>query len=219
MPTSSLADASAANDAYHALEAPAPAPAPAPQLKAQSSKLKAQSSNVGLANHHSAMFQKLFKRSAIPSNSEAEPLALVFASTVALEQALDGSEEAFRRYYFALYHCLPDEGNDLNARRVSVQRQYPDKSVKVGNRFVLVGEAAFQVVSVYYQALRLHGSPDAFREHASRRHEDILRKHRASQSLPVPIDLTEGQLCVDPDLDFYACLALSNGQVFLRSDQ
>ena len=42
---------------------------------------------------------------------------LLFASTTALEKALDGSDEAFNRYYFALYHCLPDEEAPLNERK------------------------------------------------------------------------------------------------------
>jgi len=152
-------------------------------------------------------------------NSEHPMSELVFASTSALEQELDGSEETFRRYFFALYHCSPDEKNDLNARRESARQQYPTKAVEVGRRFVLVGEAAFQIVSAYYQALALHGNPDAFREYAGRHHDAILRKHRSSQSLPVPIDLTEGQLSADLDLEFYACLALSNGQVFPRGSR
>jgi hypothetical protein len=164
------------------------------------------------------MFEKLFARNKAPmSKSGASPDSdLVFASTAALERALDGSERAFQRYYFALYHCSPDEANDLNARRLQVQEQYPGKSVRVGTRFVLHGEAAFQIVSAYYQALALHAKPDEYREYAERRHEVILRKHSASQALPVPIDLSEGQLCADPELDFFVCLALSNGQVFSR---
>lgn len=141
---------------------------------------------------------------------------LAFASTVALERALDGSDEAFRRYFFALYHCSPDEDSDLNARRAAVRQEYPDKAVSIGRHFVLVGEAAFQIVSAYYQALALRGTPEAFREYAQRRHDVILNKHRSSQSLPVPIDLTEGQLSADPDLDFFACLALSNGQILRK---
>lgn len=146
------------------------------------------------------------------------PTDLVFASTAALEQALDGSDEDFRRYFFAMYHCSPDENNDLNARRSSLRQQYPDKAVSIGNRFILVGEAAFQALSAYYQALALQGTPEAFREYAQRRHEVILRKHRSRQSLPVPINLTEGQLSADPELDFFACLALANGQI-LRKDR
>ncbi|GLS93882.1 hypothetical protein [Piscinibacter gummiphilus] len=162
------------------------------------------------------MFENLFSRKSASPKSDEVPKSLVFASTVALEQALDGSDAAFERYYFALYHCGPEERNDLNVRRTGVQQQFPDKSVRVGSKFILVGEAAFQVVSAYYQALALHGSPEDFRDYASRRHDEIVRRHRVSQSLPVPIDLTEGQLCADPALDFYVCLALSNGQVFQR---
>ena len=166
------------------------------------------------------MIKKLFTRTAasvLKLSSERE-LELVFASTYALERALDGSDEAFQRYFFALYHCSPEEPNDLNARRANVQKLYPEKAVKVGAQFVLVGEAAFQVVSAYYQALAVNSSPEAFREYANRRHEVILGKHRSSQSLPVPVDLTEGQLCADPDLDFYTCLALSNGQALPRGN-
>lgn len=47
---------------------------------------------------------------------------LLFASTIALEKALDGSEEAFQQYYFAMYHCLPDDENELNARRIETQK-------------------------------------------------------------------------------------------------
>ena len=157
------------------------------------------------------MLQKLFGAKSAALSMQGR---LVFASLPALEQALDGSEEAYQRYFFALYHCSPDEDCALNERRKLVRAQYPEKVVEVGQRFVLVGEAAFQIVSAYFQGLAIQGSPDEFREYAKRRHEIIVRKHRSSQSLPVPIDLTEGQLSADSDLDFYACLALSNGQIF-----
>jgi hypothetical protein len=78
------------------------------------------------------------------------------------------------------------------------------------------GEAAFQVVTHYYQALTEQGSPEQFREYAQRRLEEITRRYQSSQGLPVPIDLSEGQLSVDEELDFFACLALSNRQVLLR---
>ncbi|WP_133065579.1 hypothetical protein [Niveispirillum lacus] len=141
---------------------------------------------------------------------------LLFASTTALERALDGSEEAFQLYYFAMYHCLPEEKNELNTLRTEIQKKYPEKSVMIGRRFVLFGEAAFQIVSSYYHALALQGDPDTFREYSIRRTNEITQKHRASQSLPVPIDLSEGQLSNDPNLDFYACLALSNRQIFVK---
>lgn len=159
------------------------------------------------------MLQKLFGSKLASSSIQGK---LVFASVSALEQALDGSEETYRRYFFALYHCSPDEDCALNERRKLVRAQYPEKVVEVGQRFVLVGEAAFQIVSAYFQGLAIQGSPDEFREYAKRRHEVIVRMHRSSQSLSVPIDLTEGQLSSDSDLDFYACLELSNGQIFPR---
>ena len=183
---------------------------PNPSLK-RSANGRPLSSNVRPLNLRHPMFQKLF---GTKSDASSDRDSLIFASVPALEQALDGSEEAYRRYFFALYHCSPDEECALNERRMHVRAQYPDKVVQVGQRFVLVGEAAFQIVSAYFQGLAIQGSPDEFREYAKRRHEVIVRKHRSSQSLPVPIDLTEGQLSADPDLDFYACLALSNGQIF-----
>ena len=160
------------------------------------------------------LFSCRSKNTKVQADSNLE---LVFASTAVLEQALDGSDEAFRLYFFALYHCSPDESNDLNARRSHLQQQYPEKVLSIGRHFVLLGEAAFQVVSAYYQALSLQGDSEAFREYALRRHDVILRKHRTSQSLPVPVDFSEGQLSADPDLDFFVCLALSNKQIFRKN--
>ena len=65
-----------------------------------------------------------------------------FSSTIALERALDGTEAAFARYFFAIYHCMPDEAADLNARRDELRRQYPADAIAIGDRFVLTGRAA-----------------------------------------------------------------------------
>jgi hypothetical protein len=62
---------------------------------------------------------------------------LVFASTAAFERALDGTDEAFSRYYFALYHCTPTEDAGINERREDLRGQYPDKAIVVGRFFVL----------------------------------------------------------------------------------
>jgi len=149
----------------------------------------------------------------------AEKSRLQFASTAALERALDGTDEWYERYFFALYHCSPDEQAELNERRKEMRRAYPDKVTEVGRHFVLCGEPAFLVLSAYYQALvKAETLPEDFRNYAQRRHDTIVDIHRKSQRLPVPIDLTEGQLSNDTELYFFACLALSNGQILRDSD-
>ncbi len=144
---------------------------------------------------------------------------LVFASTAALERALDGSDEAYYRYFFALYHCTPDENAGINDYRCRLREQYPRNAVSVGRHFVLWGEPAFQALRSYYYALSIEESlSDEFRAYARGRQQTIEQRHRSSQALPVPIDLSEGQLSADETLDFYACLALSNGHIFSRMD-
>ena len=139
---------------------------------------------------------------------------LLFASTAALEKALDGSDEEYNRYYFALYHCLPDEDAPLNDRRHELKNQHPDKAVSVGRHFILFGEPAYQVLRSYYYSLSTETSlPKEFREYAREMQSKIEERHRSSQELPVPIDLSEGQLNNDERLEFYTCLAISNGQI------
>jgi hypothetical protein len=141
---------------------------------------------------------------------------VIFASTTELERALDGSEQAFATYYFALYHVQPDEDCAFNRYRDSVRAASPKEAVPVGNRYVLWGESAFQVAKWYYSALTETATPESFREYASRRLDAISHKHLASRSLPSPIALSEGQLNADKELEFYALLALSNRQLLQR---
>ena len=137
-----------------------------------------------------------------------------FASITALERALDGSDEAYSRYYFALYHCTPDEDAGINDLRRSLREQYPKNAVSVGRHFVLWGEPACQALRSYYYALSITESmSDEFRVYAKVRQQAVEQRHSSSQALPVPVDLSEGQLSADEMLDFYACLALSNGQI------
>lgn len=139
---------------------------------------------------------------------------LKYASVASLERDLDGSDETYFRYYFALYHCLPDEQGGINELRRSLREQYPKNSVAVGRHFVLWGEPACQALRSYYYALSLAESlSDEFRAYARARQQAVEQRHSASQALPVPVDLSEGQLSGDDALDFYACLALSNGQI------
>ena len=140
-----------------------------------------------------------------------------FASITALERALDGSDEAYSRYYFALYHCVPDEDAGINDLRRSLREQYPKNAVSVGRHFVLWGEPACQALRSYYYALSITESmSDEFCAYAKVRQQAVEQRHSSSQALPVPVDLSEGQLSADEMLDFYACLALSNGQIILR---
>lgn len=137
---------------------------------------------------------------------------LVFASTAALEKVLDGSDGTYTRYYFALYHCSPDEDTEINRYRLQLRKQCPDRSVSVGRHFVLWGEPAWRALHSYYHALSKADSlSEDFRAYAQRRIEAIEQKHRRSQLLQ--ISLSEGQLSADETLDFYACLALMNGQI------
>jgi hypothetical protein len=142
----------------------------------------------------------------------------VFSSTVTLEKELDGSDESFNRYFFALYNCNPDEKNAINQIRQKIQEQFPDKAAEIGRHFVLWGDAAVQALRSYFQALASDESlDDDYRAYANGRLESIEIRHLTSQGLSVPIDLSEGQLCKDDYLDFYACLALSNGQIVVKS--
>jgi hypothetical protein len=50
------------------------------------------------------------------------------------------------------------------------------------------------------------------------RFDETIERNRASQSLPVPIDLTEGQLAHDSRMEFLTCIALLQGQVLHKAD-
>jgi len=159
---------------------------------------------------------KFLKGAVAPvASSDVKRERLVYASTVSLERALDGSRDAFYKYFFAVYHCSPDEDAGINTLREQLRAENPPDAVEVGDYFVLWGPSAFQALSWYYTALtKAESLPEKFREHATIRLAEITRKHEASQTLPHPVGLSEGQLSDDPTLNFYTCLALSNEQVF-----
>jgi hypothetical protein len=144
---------------------------------------------------------------------------LRFFSTASMERGLDGNEERFGKYFFAIYHCSPDEREPpggIVERREQLRRQFPDKVIAIGKRFVLTGDAAWTALAGYYQALVVAETlGDDFRAYAKERLDAITIEHRQSQSLPVPIDLTEGQLANDPRLELLTCIALRNGQVMI----
>ena len=113
-----------------------------------------------------------------------------------------------------MYQCSPDEPAGINDLRKHLQQKFPDKALPVGRHFILYGEPAFQALSAYYQALvDCETLSNDLREYAGRRFDAVKIAHVDSQSLPIPIDLTEGQLSQDELLKFYTCVAIRNGQV------
>jgi hypothetical protein len=164
--------------------------------------------------------REMFKGSKrLPASSDKYPDTtfdrLRFYSTKSLERDLDGGEETFERYFYSIYHCMPDEPSGVSERREALRKQYPDKSIKINERrFVLVGVPAFQILAAYYQALvGADTLSDDYRAY-QKEHLDLLQqKHHDSQTLPVPIDLTEGQLAHDERVERYACIALRNRQI------
>jgi hypothetical protein len=148
------------------------------------------------------------------TRSDQAQARLSFASTKALEASLNGNEESYNRYYFALYQCSPDEHAGINSLREELKRKYPDRVIPVGRHFVLDGEAAFIALSSYYEALTSAETlSEDYRKYIADRLGEVKRIHISSQSLPVPINLTEGQLASDPQLEFLTCVALMRGQV------
>jgi hypothetical protein len=146
---------------------------------------------------------------------------LRFVSASALERGLDGSEERFARYFHALYRCDPDDKTPdaICQIRNELRAKHPDKAIVVGNRFVLTGRPAFDAVGGYYHGLMLCDTQsDEMRAYWKERFEETIERNRASQSLPVPIDLTEGQLAHDSRMEFLTCIALLQGQVLHKAD-
>lgn len=141
---------------------------------------------------------------------------LRFMSTAAMERGLNGDEEEFAAYFFAIYHCSPDAVGGIVERREQLRTEYPDKAISIGQRFILSGEAAYQALAAYYLALiECETLEDNFRTYARERLDAMTEIHRKSQSLPVPIDLTEGQLSQDRRLEFLTCIAIENGQIII----
>lgn len=139
---------------------------------------------------------------------------LRFISTKAMERRLDGSDERFAEYFFAIYHCSPDESAEINDYREQLRQQFPERATLVGKYFVLDGEPAFRALSAYYHAMQNATTlSDEFREYMGECLERVTEKHRKSQALLVPINLLEGQLAHDPRLEFLTCVAIENGQI------
>jgi hypothetical protein len=147
-------------------------------------------------------------------------LNIRFTSTTVLEQELDGSDESFASYHYAIYQCLPDEDSGVRDLRQRLKLEYPESSIPVGRHFVLQGEAAFIALKAYYQALvSAETLSEDFRSYIADRLQAVTKAHDASQSLPIPISLTEGQLSHDPQLDLLTCIAIGNGQVVVERER
>jgi hypothetical protein len=160
---------------------------------------------------------KLFnfgKRSKTTDIEMGDNLDLDYASIASLERALNGEDDRYHLYFYALYHCSPNEKNGITEYRNQLREKFPDKAAEVGQYFVLWGEAAYLATASYFLGLSEQAEPEEFRNYAKERYEEITQRHKKSQELPMPIDLSEGQLCNDKKIDFYACMAISNGQVF-----
>ncbi|WP_158301182.1 hypothetical protein [Janthinobacterium sp. BJB426] len=153
----------------------------------------------------------MIKRANSTSNGN-----LRFSSITTLERSLDGTDERFAEYYFAIYHCSPDEPAEINDLRKQLRREYPTNAIPVGNYFVLDGEPAYLALVAYHQAMIDSTTlSEEFREYMSECLERITVRHRRSQSLS--INLLEGQLSHDPRLEFLTCIAIGNGQI-LQTD-
>jgi hypothetical protein len=142
---------------------------------------------------------------------------LIFHSTAELERDLDGSEERFADFFFAIYRCSPDHfGPDdgVNEHRNNLRDQFPAQTIAVGKRFILTGQPAWLALAAYYEALALQEPREDFRAYAKERLDAVTKLHQDSQSLAIPIDLSEGQLAGDRRMEFLTRVALSNGQIF-----
>ena len=143
---------------------------------------------------------------------------LRFVSTASLERGLDGGNETFYEYFFAIYHCSYAEDSGIKERRMELSKAYPKNVVMVGDYFVLTGEAAYQALRAYYYTLTITDTlSEEYREYIAKRLEDVTTAHKASQSLPIPIDLTEGQLANDKQMELLTCIAIGNRQVVLQN--
>jgi len=139
---------------------------------------------------------------------------LRFVCTKTLENELDGSENKFEDYFFALYGCSHKVNWGISELREQLAAKHPNNVIRVGNFFVLDGESAYIALSTYYKALiDASDISEDFCEYFKERLEEITSKHNKSQSLPIPINLTEGELSYDSRVEVFTSIALNYGQV------
>jgi len=136
----------------------------------------------------------------IAYRNSQEFCGLYYYSPKDLESSI-GDDEDYRRYFYSLYRCSPDEDNDFNRRRNEIADKYPELVVYVGDYFVLTGQAACEILSTYYYSLSIIDDYDRqTKDYYFGRYESVLSYHQRTQSLPFPIILTEGQLGTDSNI-------------------
>jgi len=144
---------------------------------------------------------------------------LRYISIANLERDLDGSYEKYYEYFFAIYHCSYAEKSGIKERRIELSKAYPNNVIKVGDYFVLDGVAAYLALSAYYLALiQADTLSEEYRSYIQDRLAEINSAHEDSQSLPIPINLTEGQLANDRRMELLTCIAIGNGQVVMQNN-
>ncbi len=128
----------------------------------------------------------------------------IFYKSPSLLESSIFTEDDYRKFHFALYGCAPDEEGGINERRREISIKYPEKTVPCGRYFILTGVAAFEALSAFYYSIHLVETlPEDLRAYYLERFEQIKEMHQRSQSLPVPIDLTEGQFGTDKRMEIY----------------
>jgi hypothetical protein len=133
-----------------------------------------------------------------------------------LEQQMT-TEEDYKRYFYSLYRCSPDEKSDFNYRRNAIKEKYPDLVISFGKYFSLQGVAAYEILSSFYYSLSLIEEYDQeTQDYYFNRYEEVKDAHESSQSLPFPINLTEGQLGTDHKFNFYLKEMLVNRQLLIE---
>ena len=59
---------------------------------------------------------------------------------------------------------------------------------------------------------------EEYKGYMVKRLEEITSAHKASQTLPIPVDLTEGQLANDKNMELLTCIAIGNGQIIVENN-
>lgn len=113
---------------------------------------------------------------------------LDYSSPKDLESSM-GDDEDYRRYFYSLYRCSPDEDNDFNRRRAEIAQKYPELVLDVGEYFVLTRQAACEILTTYYYSLSIIDDYDRqTRDYYFGRYEGVLSFHQRTQSLAIPIN-------------------------------
>ncbi len=83
--------------------------------------------------------------------------------------------------------------------------------IPFGEYFILTGQAAYEIMSTYYYTLSLVTEfSEKEKNYYFDRFNSVKQMHEKSQSLPFPIDMTEGQLGTDENIEFYIKEAIIN---------